>query len=88
MIVDNADDVDVLYAPDSRLADELLPRSTHGSIFMKTRDKKVGVRFSAGPQNEIVIPAMTMVESESLLVAKLGDIESEGEWERTRPNFG
>ncbi len=79
MIVDNADDVDLLYGPGNHLADGLLPRSTNGSILLTTRDKKVGVKFAAGPRNVIVIPPLTIFEAESLLAAKLGDAESDKE---------
>ena len=71
--------MDLLYGQESRLANELLPRSTHGSILLTTRDKKSGVKFAARPRNVIFIPPLTMFESESLLVAKLGDDASEKE---------
>ena len=79
MIIDNADNVDLLYGPESRLADELLPRSTNGSILLTTRDKKVGVKFAASPRNVIVVLPITTFESEALLAAKLGDTESNKE---------
>ena len=73
LVVDNADDDNLLYSRDLgafRLAD-YFPRSENGSILLTTRYDKVGRRF-ATTNNIIILSALTMDESESLLATRLG----------------
>lgn len=70
MILDNADDAEIMYGSGSlRLAD-CLPRSDQGSILLTTRFQKVGANFT---QDFLSLQSMTSVESEMLLRARLGD---------------
>lgn len=72
MILDNADDAEIMYGSESpRLAD-CLPKSDQGSILLTTRFRKVGASFTT-TRNTIDLQKMTFEESESLLRARLGD---------------
>lgn len=72
MILDNADDAEIMYGSGSpRLAD-CLPKSDQGSILLTTRFRKVGASFTT-TRNTIDLQQMTLEESESLLRARLGD---------------
>ena len=66
LIIDNADDSDVLYSPttqSARLADHI-PRSENGCILLITRNGKVGHKF-ATVHGVVTLLAMTLDESES-----------------------
>ena len=72
MILDNADDAEIMYGSESlRLAD-YLPKSDQGSILLTTRFHKVGASF-ASTRNVIRLQQMNLAESELLLRARLGD---------------
>ena len=73
MILDNADDAEIMYGSGSplRLAD-YLPRSNQGSILLTTRFQRVGTNLTS-PQNIFRLQPMTLKESELLLRARLGD---------------
>ena len=72
MILDNADNADIMYGSGSlRLAD-YLPRSDQGSILLTTRFQKVGASFTSN-RNVMSLQSMTLEESESLLRARLSD---------------
>lgn len=73
MILDNADDAEIMYGsgPLLRLAD-YLPRSDQGSILLTTRFQRVGANFTS-PQNIFKLQSMTLKESELLLRARLGE---------------
>ena len=72
IILDNADDIDVLYAPSSGRFPDCFPRSDHGSILMTTRNKQIGIKFVTA-KNIVDLPAMTDIESSMLLTAMLGE---------------
>ena len=77
MILDNADDAEIMYGSESlRLAD-YLPKSHQGSILLTTRFQKVGSSF-ATTRSIMSLQQMTLEESESLIRARLGD-ESQGQ---------
>ena len=78
LIVDNADDYDLLFGKDEacdvdstrRLADSF-PRSSNGSILLTTRNKQVGLSFTTA-RNVLDVEALSLIESEELLAARLG----------------
>jgi hypothetical protein len=77
MIVDNADDSELLYSSSSqpvRYAD-YLPRSDQGSILLTTRNGRVGKSFTT-PSSVITLRAMSIEESEALLSTHL-DVKME-----------
>lgn len=76
MILDNADDAEIMYASGSlRLAD-YLPRSNKGSILLTTRFQHVGASFTSA-RNVLSLQKMTLEESELLLRARLDEGISE-----------
>ena len=75
VVVDNADDVELLYSTSDGLA-AYFPRSDRGSILMTTRNRQVGVKF-ATTRNVISLPALSDDEASILLTARLGDKQSE-----------
>ena len=72
IILDNADDIDVLYASSSGRFADYFPRSDHGSIIMTTRNKQIGIKFATA-KNIVDLPAMTDIESSMLLTVRLGE---------------
>ena len=76
MILDNADDAELVHGSESlRLAD-YLPKSDHGSILLTTRFQKIGASFTS-MQNVLSLQSMTLTESELLLGTRLGDTSHE-----------
>ena len=76
MILDNADDAEIMYSSRSlRLAD-YLPRSNKGSILLTTRSQHVGASFTSA-WNVLSLQKMTLEESELLIRAYLDDQASE-----------
>ena len=76
MILDNADDAEIMYGSGSVRLANYLPKSDQGSILLTTRFQKVGASF-ASTRNVINLQLMTLIESELLLRARLGDECSE-----------
>ena len=72
IVIDNADDIDLLYSPDEGRLAAFFPRSERGSMLMTTRNKQIGVKF-ATHQNVVDLPALTNEESSMLLTTRLGD---------------
>ena len=72
MILDNADDAEIMYGSGSSRLTDCLPKSDQGSILLTTRFRKVGASFTT-TRNTIDLQQMTLEESESLLRARLGD---------------
>lgn len=70
LILDNADDIDMLYGASSRLAD-CFPRSSNGTILLTTRNRKVGVKFTGSDQSLIHVECLSDAESVRLLKAKI-----------------
>lgn len=76
MILDNADDAEIMYdSGPLRLAD-YLPKSDNGSILLTTRFQHVGASFTSA-RNVLSLQKMTLEESELLIRARLGDEASE-----------
>ena len=72
IVIDNADDIDLLYNPDEGRLAAYFPRSERGSILMTTRNRQIGVKF-ATHRNVVDLPALTNEESNMLLSTRLGD---------------
>ena len=72
IVIDNADDIDLLYNPDEGRHAAFFPRSERGSILMTTRNRQIGVKF-ATHQNVVDLPALNHEESSMLLTTRLGD---------------
>lgn len=72
IVIDNADDIDLLYNPDEGRLAAYFPRSERGSILMTTRNRQIGVKF-ATHRNIVDLPALTNDESSMLLTTRLGD---------------
>ena len=72
IVIDNADDIDLLYNPDAGRLAAYFPRSERGSILMTTRNRQIGVKF-ATHRNVVDLPALTNEESSMLLGTRLGD---------------
>ena len=72
MILDNADDAEIMYGSTSLRLASYLPKSDQGSILLTTRFQKVGASF-ASIRNIMSLQQMTLEESELLLRARLGD---------------
>ena len=72
IVLDNADDIDLLYNTDEGRLASYFPRSERGSILMTTRNRQIGVKF-ATHRNIVDIPALTNEESSILLTTRLGD---------------
>lgn len=70
LILDNADDIDMLYGDHSRLAD-FFPRGSNGAILLTTRNKKVGVKFTGSDQKLIHVQSLPKAASVLLLKSKL-----------------
>lgn len=70
MVIDNADDVELLYGPD-RLAD-YFPHSDDGSCIMTTRDKRVGLKFT-GASHVVLLDALDLDRSKDLLASKFSE---------------
>ena len=76
LVVDNADDTNLLYdEAEGRLA-AYFPRSERGSILLTTRNRQIGVKF-ATHGNVVDVPALTNEESSMLMKTRLGDESSE-----------
>jgi hypothetical protein len=74
LILDNADDVDMLYGRDSGsipLAD-YFPCAPNGAILLTTRNKKVGTRFQPSMMKLIHLQPLSVTESVRLLQARIG----------------
>ena len=72
IVIDNADDIDLLYnSNEGRLA-SYFPRSERAAILMTTRNRQVGVKFATN-RNIIDLPAFDNRESSILLTSRLGD---------------
>lgn len=69
MIIDNADDLELLYGPE-RLAD-YFPRSDNGSIIMTTRNKQIGVKFAN--TSTVLLETLDPDQSQELLTSKFSD---------------
>ena len=80
MIIDNADDEKLFFGEDeghaggsssfsSKLA-QYFPQRPNGSILLTTRNKKLGVKFTAAA-GVITVPKMNVAESKKLLVENL-----------------
>jgi hypothetical protein len=69
MIVNNADDIDILYAETSRLVD-YLPLSHNGSILLTTRNFEIATKFSE--TDVIAVGEMCKNEAQDLLERSLG----------------
>ena len=76
MVLDNADDAEIMYGSGSIRLANYLPKSDQGSILLTTRFQKVGASFTS-TQNVMNLQLMTLIESELLLRARLGDECSE-----------
>ena len=76
MILDNADDAEIVYGSGSIRLANYLPKSDQGSILLTTRFQKVSASFTSS-RNIINLQLMTLNESELLLRARLGDECSE-----------
>lgn len=72
LVIDNADDMEMLYGPHPNGLGRYFPRSDNGSILMTTRYRKVGVKFTSA-RNTILIPALSAGESMRFLGTRLGD---------------
>ena len=68
LMVDNADDFDLLFGSGNLV--KFLPKSSTGSILMTTRDARVGMEFAK--RTTIILGALTLKESITLLEARLG----------------
>ena len=76
MVLDNADDAEIMYGSGSIRLANYLPKSDQGSILLTTRFQKVGASFTS-TRSIINLQSMTLVESELLLRARIGDECSE-----------
>ena len=72
IVIDNADNIDLLYNPDEGRLSAYFPRSERGSILMTTRNRQIGVKF-ATHQSIVDLPALSNEESSMLLKIRLGD---------------
>jgi hypothetical protein len=70
LIIDNADDQDLIYGT-SQMADSF-PRSDRSSIIMTTRDEAVGLKFTGTASRIVVVQALDVTSSRTLLEGKLG----------------
>lgn len=70
LILDNADDIEMLYGESNRLAD-YFPRASNGIILLTTRNKKVGIKFTESKRSLIYVESLTIEESVRLLKAKI-----------------
>jgi tetratricopeptide (TPR) repeat protein len=80
MILDSADDHDVLYNPtssdtrDGRPFATYLPQSRNGSIVITTRNKDLAFRLTGRRKNMIEVGPMTQTDALTLLEKKLGSL--------------
>jgi len=72
IVLDNVDDMEVLYESGHMRLAEYLPRSERGSILLTTRFGKVGNSFTAR-RDIITLSAFSSEEAESLLTHRLGE---------------
>ena len=82
-IVDNADNMEMLYGPGSSHLARYFPRSCHGSILMTTRYGKIGIKLVTAKYT-ISISALSSEESKQFLAARLGDVLSKDSDRRQR----
>ncbi|KAI1181506.1 P-loop containing nucleoside triphosphate hydrolase protein [Nemania serpens] len=80
LIIDNADDLDMLFQ-DAKLANSLLPFSRQGSILFTTRSHQVAVQLDIPQTNIIAVQEMDDAEATRLLriglkKSQIGDAES------------
>ncbi len=71
LVIDNADNMEMLYGPQSSDLASYFPRSNNGSILMTTRYRKVGIKFATA-KNTISIPVLSPDESHQFLESRLG----------------
>jgi tetratricopeptide (TPR) repeat protein len=80
MILDSADDLDILYNPatgdacNRRQFASYLPQSPNGSIIVTTRNKDLAFRLTGRRQNMIEIGPMAQADALALLKIKLGSL--------------
>ena len=82
LVVDNADDTAMFYGTrpmdsgrdlnDSKHFARFLPRCSHGSVLVTTRDRRLGDRLSHR-QGTVQIPSLTLENSKDLLRYKISD---------------
>ena len=53
VVIDNADDVDMLFSPPDNLS-RWIPSSPQGTVILTTRSKQVGVRFAKSKRRSII----------------------------------
>ncbi|KAM5353482.1 hypothetical protein ACJ41O_000132 [Fusarium nematophilum] len=71
MILDSADDADVLFSPTSEQLASFLPQSSNGSIIVTSRSMDVAESLVGASDSIHRVPAMTTEEACQLLRAKL-----------------
>ena len=79
LILDNADDIDMLYGDHGRLAD-YFPHAPNGAILLTTRNRKVGIKFTESDRTLIHVEALAVAESIRLLQAKIHSDFGEAEY--------
>jgi hypothetical protein len=83
LVLDNADDQEMFFGSGGRLSQDVLqqqlgrlaqylPRSTHGSILITTRDRRVGERF-AEQDHPINVQPLKAEDAKSMLLSRLPD---------------
>lgn len=75
MIIDNADDIDLLYGSTEDRMAKYLPKSYNGSILLTSRDRKIGLKFT-GASNVFSLEALSTTSSAELLEARLGESDA------------
>ena len=79
LILDNADDIEMLYGDSSRLAD-CFPRASNGTILLTTRNKKVGIKFTESDRSLIHVESLTTEDSIHLLKDKISSESGEEDY--------
>jgi len=67
MIVDNADDADVWEEPSDTPLIKYLPRGSHGSLLITTRNSQLGKTFLDSRKRPIEVPIFGPQDSAALL---------------------
>lgn len=80
LIIDNADDIDMLYGASIRYAD-YFPWASNGAILLTTRNMKVGTKFISSVQNFIHVQPLAVAESVRLLKAQITTDVNEPDYE-------
>ncbi|GAB1314018.1 Tetratricopeptide-like helical (Fragment) [Madurella fahalii] len=73
LIIDNADDVELLFGTGGVRLSDCLPFSLNGSILFTTRNRDVAVKFDISNQNTVSLKEMTRSEATKLLEKNLGE---------------